>query len=249
MKSGHGRRTVTVLAAVLAAGIGLTGCHLGNVNLSGASKSISRSEHQAAANKATVNSFTAALKSGAPATFEVTYTTTGAAPTTITYAVQPPSDLLFSEAPTSAAGQTHVQLISNSTGEYSCQSGPGTTVTCKKLAKVDAQARNTIIDLYTPQHWVTLLNGFSLAAGFVGGKVTTSTMTVNGFSLHCLNVKTTASSQLNTICTTPQNLLGYAKLAGSATAFEIQAYSASPSPSLFTLPRGAKVATDSSQAG
>jgi hypothetical protein len=122
-------------------------------------------------------------------------------------------------------------------------------VTCTKLGKLDALARNQIVDIYTPQHWVSLLDGFALAAGFAGGKVTMSDMTVNGFALHCISVKTTASSQLTTICTTPQNLLGYARLAGSTTAFEIKAYSASPSPALFTLPRGAKIAQASSQAG
>jgi hypothetical protein len=249
MKLGHGRRRAAVAAAALAAGLGLTGCHLGTVNLTGASRAVGRAERQAKANKATVSNFTAALKTGAPSTFEVTYVTTGPAPTRVVYAVAPPDDLAFSETPVATPGRAQVQLVSNSSGEYSCQSGVGSAVTCSKLGKLDAAGRNAIIDVYTPQHWVSLLDGFSLAASFVGGKVSLSTMTVNGFALHCINVKTTSSSQLNTICTTPQNLLGYAKLAGSTTAFEIKSYSVSPSPGLFTLPRGATVTTPSSQAG
>jgi hypothetical protein len=248
MKVGHGRGTAVVAVAIIA-GLGLTGCSLGTVSLSNAGKAISNAEKSAKANKATVNNFKAQLAAGTPKSFEITYATTGSAPTTVVYAVQPPNDLAFSETPASAPGQTHVQLISNASGEFSCQSGAGSAVTCTKLGKLDALARNQIIDIYTPQHWVSLLSAFALAASFAGGKVTLSNMTVNGFALHCINVKTTASGQLNTICTTPQNLLGYARLAGSTTAFEIKAYSVSPSPALFTLPRGAKIAPASSQDG
>jgi hypothetical protein len=248
MKVGHGWATA-VAAAAIVAGLGLTGCSPGTVNLTNGSKASSPATQNDQVSKTAINNFASQLASGAPKTFEITYVTTGSAPTTVVYAVQPPSNLAFSESPVGAPGQTHVRLISNATGEYSCQSGVGSAVTCTKLGPLNAVVRNAIIGFYTPKHWVTLLSALAQAASFAGGKVTMSTMTVNGFALHCLNVKTSASSQLNTLCTTPQNLLGYARLAGSATAFEIKSYTPSPSPALFTLPGGAKITPASSQAG
>jgi hypothetical protein len=243
MDSRRGRGTAAVAAAALAAGVGLTGCHLGNVNISGAL-------HNATASKKTVDQFASVLKSGQTPKFVVTYVTTGATPTLVTYAVAPPNDTSFSEAPVSAPGQTQTDLISNVSGAYSCQSG-GTAapVTCTKLGKLSAAGRFGVTTLYTPLHYVTLLRSFAVLAGLGGGKVTLSTMTVNGFSLRCINVKTPADKQPNTICTTKQNLLGYARLDGDTTAFEIKSYSASPPPGLFALPRGARVSTGSSQAG
>lgn len=250
MNSRRGRGTAAVAAAALAAGVGLTGCHLGNVNLSGAAKKANQDVRNAAASKQTVDQFASVLKSGQAPKFAVTYVTTGAAPTLVTYAVQPPSSTSFSEAPVSARGTTQVDLIANAAGAYSCQSGaPAAPVTCTKLAKLTAAARFQITTVYTPLHYVALLQGFAVLAGLGGGTVTQSAMTLNGFSLRCLNFKTPADTQPSTICTTPQNLLGYAKLDGSTTAFEIKSYSASPSPGLFALPRGAKVTSGSSQAG
>ncbi len=91
MNFRRGRGTAAVAAAALAAGVGLAGCHLGNVNLSGAAKKANQDVRNAAASKKTVDQFASVLKSGQAPKFVVTYVTTGAAPTLVTYAVQPPT--------------------------------------------------------------------------------------------------------------------------------------------------------------
>ena len=68
-------------------------------------------------------------------------------------------------------------------------------------------------------------------------------MSVNGFSLSCVDFVATGVPGTSTICTTTQGLLGYVKVASDSTSFEITSYSGSPDPSLFTLPPGATVTT------
>ena len=82
-----------------------------------------------------------------------------------------------------------MQIIVNSSGEYLCnQSGPAGTWSCQKLSKDDAATQNKIFDIYTPSHWVSFLKSVSLVAGLVGDKVTTSTKSLNGFDMNCVDV-------------------------------------------------------------
>jgi hypothetical protein len=114
------------------------------------------------------------------------------------------------------------------------------------LGGAEANNQNQILDFYTPSHWVGFLRDFSLAAGFAGDKVTTSTMTVNGFAMQCVDFRAPGVPGTSTICSTSQGLLGYVKVATESTSFEIEKYSTSPDASLFQLPRGAKVTTQTS---
>jgi hypothetical protein len=59
--------------------------------------------------------------------------------------------------------------------------------------------------------------------------------------MNCLDFRAKGVKGLSTICTTKQNILGYVKVAGEATSFEIRSYSSSPSASAFQLPAGAKI--------
>ncbi len=197
-------------------------------------------------NRATVQSFTSGLKDGEASTFQATYVTTGDSPTTISYAVQPPKSVAFTQTSASnASGTADLDLISNSTGEYSCTSNGGTTSwTCTKLSKAEAIAQNSIVGLYTPSHWITFLDVLSTAASFAGIKVSNTSMTVNGFSLKCVTFSSKHEGS-STICTTAQNVLGYVKVAGNPTSFEIKSYTDSPSASAFQLPPGAKVTKSS----
>ena len=111
-------------------------------------------------------------------------------------------------------------------------------MSCQKLGTADAAAQNQIFDIYTPSHWTTFLKDFSLAAGLAGDKVTSSTMTVNGFSMQCVDFDAPGVPGTSTICTTAQGILGYVKVATDSTSFEIKSYSASPPASLFQLPPG-----------
>ncbi len=195
-------------------------------------------------NKATIDAFSSTLQSGAAGPFEATYVTTGSAPATIVYAVQPPAGVAFSETPSGDSG-TPLHLVVNASGEFACTqpSSPGSQWTCQKLGTADAATENKILDLYTPSHWISFLKDFSLAAGLIGDKVTSSSMTVNGFALQCVNFQGSGVPGTSTICTTSQGILGYVKVASDSTSFEIQSFSPSPSASLFELPPGATVTT------
>jgi hypothetical protein len=111
------------------------------------------------------------------------------------------------------------------------------------LGSADAATQNKIFDFYTPAHWVNFLRDFSLAAGFAGDKVTSSTMTVNGFAMNCVDFRAPGVPGTSTICSTSQGILGYVKVASDTTSFEIQSFSTSPPASLFQLPQGATVTT------
>jgi hypothetical protein len=201
--------------------------------------------HDIQGNKSTIDAFNTKLQSGAATTFEATYVTTGSAPATIVYAVQPPKGVAFTLTPTGGSGTTTpVHLVVNSSGEYSCsQASSAVPWTCQKLGTADAATQNEIFNFYTPAHWIGFLRDFSLAAGIAGDKVTSSTMTVNGFNLNCVDFNAGGVPGTSTICSTDQGILGYVKVAADSTSFEIQSFSTSPPASLFELPPGATVTT------
>lgn len=234
-------RGPAVLAAIvlLMIGVGLTGCSI-------VSK-VRNVAHAVEGNKATIDAFTTKMQSGQPPTFEATYTTTGSAPATIVYAVEAPKALAFTDTPSGGGNATSLDIIVNSSGEYSCSpgsgSGSGSGPTCQRVQPANQATENQLFDFYTPSHWVAFLKDFSLAAGFAGDKVTSSTMTVNGFSMSCVDFNAPGVAGTSTICTTAQGLLGYVKVASDTTSFEITNFTTSPSPSLFELPPGAKVTT------
>lgn len=227
MRPDTNRRRVA--AAALLCGFGLSGCS--------AVKAANTIRHDVENNKATVAAFANQIKATEATTFEATYVTTGSSPATIVYAVLPPTGLTFTDTP-SGKNNPKLDVVVNASGEYACAK-----LTCKRLTPVKAQAENKIFDFYTPAHWVTFLQDFSLAAGFAGDKVTSSTMTVNGFSMQCVDFRATGVAGKSTICTTAQGVLGYVKVASDKTRFEIKSFTTSPSTSLFRLPPGAKVTT------
>ncbi len=227
------------LAAMVLVVSGLSGCS--------AIRTINNVRHAVDSNRSTIQAFTSGLKSSEATPFAATYVTTGGSPVTVTYAVQPPKEVAFMQtsAGSSSSGTADLDLVSNDNGEYSCTSGGGTSSwSCQKLNKAEAIAQNEIVGLYTPSHWVTFLETFSIAAGFAGDKVTNSTMTVNGFAMKCVDFNAKGVKGTSTICTTPQNILGYVKVAGTPTSFALKSYTASPAASLFQLPAGAKVTSN-----
>jgi hypothetical protein len=245
-----GRRHAAGVAAValVAGGFGLTGC--------GVVRAVSKVAHDVRGNKATIDTFTSKMQSGEVTTFEATYVTTGSTPATIVYAVEPPKGLAFEDTPSGGSNDASVDIVVNASGEYSCSppsaSGPRSSSgwSCRKLGTADAVAQNKIFDFYTPSHWTTFLKGFSLAAGFAGDTVTSSTMTVNGFSMQCVDFRAPGVAGTSTICTTAPGILGYVNVASGSTSFELKSYSTSPPASLFELPPGATVTTVTSpQAG
>jgi hypothetical protein len=204
--------------------------------------------HTVEANKSTVDSFTQNLQSTKDTPFEATYMTTGSSPATIIYAVDPTSGgLAFHETQTGSSA-SNVQVIVNSSGEYVCnQSGAAGAWSCQKLGKADAASENKIFDVYTPSHWISFLKGVSLVAGLSGDKVTTSTMSLNGFDMNCVDLVAKGVAGTSTICSTSQGILGYVSVASDSTTFEITNFSSSPAPSLFGLPPGATITTSTTQ--
>jgi hypothetical protein len=225
------------IVCAVAMAVALTGC-----SLVSAAKKVENTVHS---NGAVIGLFTTNLKSGQPTSFEVTYVTTGSSPSKIIYAVQPPDQLAFTDTltgPAAGAGLSNFRLIVNSRGEYVCTLA-GSSWSCQKQPKSGATAERTLLDFYTPAHWVSFLKGFSLAAGFAGDKISTSSTTVNGFAMQCVDFVASGIPGTSKICTTSQHLLGDIQVASQSTGFEITSYSSSPAASLFALPTGAKVTT------
>jgi hypothetical protein len=232
----HYSRAVVIGVVVLAAGVAATGC--GVVN------KVKQDVHRVQGNKSTIDSFTQGLQSNQSASFEATYMTSGSAPATIVYAVDPSSGGLAFHQTQTGTSASNTQVIVNSSGEYVCtQAGSAAAWSCQKLGQADAAAQNKIFDIYTPSHWVSFLKGVSLVAGLAGDTVTNSTMTLNGFDMNCVNLVAKGVVGTSTICSTSQGILGYVKVAQDATDFAITNYSSSPSASLFQLPPGATVTT------
>jgi hypothetical protein len=233
---GRRHSAAVVAIALMLSGFGLTGC--------GVVRAVNKIRQNVAANRAIIDQFSNGLKSGQAKPFEATYVTTGGSPAKIVYAVQPPDRLLFKDTLSgSGSNAGNGDIIVNSSGAYSCAapSSASSHWVCQKLGKARAATRNQILNFYTPSHWVVFLRDFSLAAGFAGDKVTSSTLTVNGFSMNCVDFRATGIRGTSRICTTAQGILGYVKVASDPTSFEITAYSPSPPASLFRLPPGAKV--------
>jgi outer membrane murein-binding lipoprotein Lpp len=240
-RSGHRAlaATAAVVAALALGGAALTGCSVIN--------KINKINNAVRGNEATIDTFTGKLSATSSLAYEATYTTTTAGSAgTVTYAVQPPADLAFDFNPAIAGrsgGLGRTLVVANSSGAYSCAlvPAPGSGWTCHKLgARADAMS-NKLVAVYTPSHWVTFLQDFSIAAGFAGDKITTSAKTVNGFHLSCLDFRASGVPGTSTICITSQGVLGYLKAVTAAASFEIKSYSASPPASVFALPKGAKI--------
>jgi len=237
-----GARWAVAVAVVLGGG-SLTGCSV--------AREANRIVHAVEGNKATIDSFTTKVQAGEATTFEATYETTGSSPATVVYAVHPPNGIAFTDTPSggSSAGAPEVDVVANSSGEFACTptslagSAPSTGWNCEKLGTASAATENQLFDFYTPAHWVSFLRGFALAAGIAGDKVTSSSMTVNGFAMQCVDFQASGVPGTSTICTTAQNILGYVKVASDSTSFELTSYSSSPPASLFSLPPGAKITT------
>ena len=224
------------LAIAVTVGVLASGCS--------ALSKVRQDVHNVENNRSTIDSFTQNLQSNKSTPFEATYTTTGTSPATVVYAVDPSSGgLAFHETQT-GADASNLQVIVNSSGEFVCnQSGPAGPWSCQKLGTADAATENKIFDFYTPSHWVSFLKGVSLVAGLAGDKVTSSTMSLNGFDMNCVDLVAHGVPGTSTICSTTQGILGYVRVASDSTSFQITNYSSSPSASLFQLPPGATVTT------
>src|SRR5215469_14239483 len=113
------RTTWLAVAALLVAG--LSGC--------GVIAKINNVRHAVDANRASIQTLTQGLQAGEATPFSATYVTSGGSPATVTYAVRPPTDVAFLESATGSA-TAKLDLVSNSSGEYSCTSAGSTGWSC-----------------------------------------------------------------------------------------------------------------------
>jgi hypothetical protein len=223
-----------VLAGLALAGLVGTGCS--------AISKVKQTYENVKGNKATVDAFSQNLSNGKSVPFAATYATSGSSPATVVYAVNPSAGELAFHLTQTGGSASNAQFIVNSSGNYACTQS-GASWSCNKLDQASAKDQENLFGLYTPDHWINFLKGLSLVAGLAGDKVTTSTMSVNGFDMNCVDLVAHGVAGTSTICTTPQNILGYVKVASGATTFTITNYSGSPDASLFQLPPGATVTT------
>jgi hypothetical protein len=233
MSQHHGRIAFLVAGLALAGLLG-TGCS--------AISKVKQTYDNVKNNKDTIDAFTQNLDNGKSVPFMATYASTGSAPATVVYAVDPSSGGLAFHLTQTGGSASNVQFIVNSSGNYTCTQS-GSSWSCTKVDQASAADQENLFNFYTPSHWVNFLKGVSLVAGLAGDKVSTSTISLNGFDMSCVDLVAHGVSGTSTICTTPQNILGYVKVAQDSTSFEITNYSGSPSPSLFQLPPGATVTT------
>jgi hypothetical protein len=231
MSQHHGRIGLLVAGLALA-GLCATGCS--------AISKVKATYENVKGNKATIDAFTQNLNNGKTVPFAATYATSGSSPATVVYAVDPSSGELAFHVTQTGGSASNIQLIVNSSGNYACTQN-GSSWSCNKLDKASTADQENLLDFYTPSHWVNFLKGVSVVAGLAGDKVTTSTMSLNGVTMSCVDLMAHGVTGTSTICTTPQNILGYVKVAQDSTSFEMTNYSGSPSPSLFQLPPGATV--------
>jgi hypothetical protein len=208
----------------------------------GATSKVNDAVDNAEGNTASIDSFAQNFDRDMAVPFQATYTTTGSSPATNVYAVNQSANEVAFRSTTSGSRGTNVWAFTNSSGVYVCHQGtPGGAWSCSKGSLSSAEVRK-LTDVYTPAHWIEFLKGFSQLAGLTGDKVTSSTMSLNGFDMKCVDVVAQGETGTSTICSTEQGILGYVRVAQNSTSFEITNYS-SPDPTLFQLPPGATVAS------
>jgi len=232
------RRAALVAVVVVPIALGLTGC-----SAIGKAVSAVKTVHNILHGNAAITSLSAKINASDAKAYEVTYVTTGSSPVTTVYAASPPHGFAF----TTTVSGSHVDVFASSTGEYGCSrsSASGSMGwTCLKLQGTAIDTYKAMYALYSGAYWIDFLRIYSAAAALQGVTVSSSTMSIPGFSLQCV-VLTNKNSKVSPSkwCVTSQGILGYVSVSTKGADFEIKSYSASPAASLFELPPGATVTT------
>jgi hypothetical protein len=251
------RRAGAVAATLLAAAIGLVGCGSSGPSATATTASpgtTSSSPGSTSSPGTTVSTptgstsatdplaaITGKIQSGETQTFEATYKASANGTTkTITIAAAPPKSFAFMIP--ASGGSSATDLVSNGTSTYEC-SQPSGAWQCISLPTSELGALSNVFELYEGKYWLNDLTGLKAYAATAGVSLTTSSMTVNGFSLQCVNFSsTTHASENGEWCVTAQGIMGYVKAATSS--FELTSYSTSVPSSTFKPPTGATITTE-----
>lgn len=170
------------------------------------------------------------FQSSEHATFIATYKLTSASHSlsSLTIAQQSPDEVFEG---TSATGS--FQLFTLGTKSYVCSKSAATTSCFGTSA---ATSETELFAAYEPG---TYLPYFEAAAAAAGAHTTTSSKTVNGFSLSCVTASgLKGETGTGTFCVTSQGVLGYVSWTGTSDSgnFEIESYSTTIPAGEFTLP-------------
>lgn len=235
-RAAFGHKTILVVAVITTTALGLAGC--GAV---GKAVNAIKTVHNMMHGSAAINSLTSKIQTGdATASYDATWVTTGSAPATISYAAVAPHDFAFLD--TTSTGQ--LRVFAGSAGEFECNKSSGAW-SCIKAQGAEVNTDKLMYALYSGAYWIDFLKIYSVAAALHGVTITSSTMSVNGFSLQCADVVsgTKPNQTTSKVCVTSQGILGYVSVSAKSADFEIKSYSTSPPSSLFAVPAGATVTT------
>jgi outer membrane murein-binding lipoprotein Lpp len=240
-RSSAWRKTVLVAVVVATTALGLTGCSAIN-KAANAVKAVHNLVHGSAA----IDQLTSKMQSSDTSAYDVTYVTTGSAPATVRFAVDPPHDFAFDD--TTSTGE--FQVLGGAAGVFECsRSSSGSSSagawSCVKAQGAEVDTDKLAYALYSGSYWIDFLKIYSVAAALHGVTISSATMSVNGFNLQCAVVVSGSkpNEQTSEVCVTSQGILGYVSVSARSADFEIQSFSPSPPASLFQIPAGATVST------
>jgi len=235
------RNMIVVAAMVVPLALGLTGCSAINKAVN-AVKAVHSLLHGSAA----IDQLTSKMQSSDTSAYDVTYVTTGSAPATVKFALDPPHDFAFAD--TTSTGE--FEVLGGSAGVFECsRSSSGSSSagawSCVKAQGAEVDTDKLAYALYSGTYWIDFLKIYSVAAALHGVTISSATMSVNGFNLQCAVVVSgnKPNQQTSKVCVTSQGILGYVSVSARSADFEIQSFSPSPPASLFQIPAGATVST------
>lgn len=241
------RDAAAVTGAILLGGICLAGCTGVTTVGKPAHPAPSTTARRVSGGAAVVGSFVAAMRHGAPRSFEVRYLTAGRTSRKIVYAVRPPGGLLFQD--TALLTGRGREIVVNDSGAYLCRSPGHARWTCQQLDKASAATQNKSFGVYTVAYWAAFLRAFAHAPGFARYHVTAfTTMRAatpavrppsGAGGRNCLDFSPPGTHGIDVICTAGPGILGLVTY--HATTFLLESFDPSPPASLFGLPPGATV--------
>ncbi len=138
-------------------------------------------------------------------------------PDQVTYAVQPPKDVAFSQTATGARGTGNLNLISNGRRVRVQPASASSGWTCQKLNQVEAIAQNQLVGS-TPRRTGSRSSDLLLRRRRRRRQGDDLQHDRQRLPMKCLDSRAKGIKGISTICTTKQNILGYVKVAGEATS-------------------------------
>jgi hypothetical protein len=192
--------------------------------------------HHHESTRAVIAAFVATLEAGKSSSYAATYSTGGTARGTAVYAVGPAREISFTDTP--SAGSPPYRILLNRSGKRVCSRSTNHlgSWSCQALSGGAVTVKARLFGYYSASHWVTFLRDFSLAASLPGDQATTSTRTVHGFDVECIELRAVGVPGTSTLCSTKNGVPAYVNIATNPDTFAIEHLDRSPAASLFSTP-------------